>query len=364
MPQNPSGERRRPSVYDVAERAGVSIATVSRVLRSSAPVATSTRDRVLAAAADLDWRPSRLARAFVSQSHGAVGIVFPDLGGPYFPRLIAGFEAAAAERGVAVLVAATHGRPNAADLVSDLADRVDGLVIVGRTVSDDQVRALRRGERAVVLLARPPLDDVPAIRAANTAPAVDLTTHVLGHGCARIVFAGDPDLSPDIVERWRGVRRALRAAGAPTATLVRTEGLDTVHGFKAGLDLFASGSTVDAIICANDEVAAGIVRAAGASGRHVPDDLVVTGWDDSPLAAGLHPPLTTVHQPVHALGTRSAHALFALVDGETAKSVVLRAPLQLRESCGCSQPPTGTDLPPPSTAQPPTSQREQQGGTP
>ena len=187
------------------------------------------RDRVLAVAEELRWRPSRLARAFSEQSHGAVGIVFPDLGGPYYPRLIAGFEATAAERGAAVLIAATHGRANAAELVSELADRVDGVVIACRTVSDEVIASLERRERPVVLLARPPLGHLPAVRAANTAPAVALTEHVIGHGCRRIVFVGAPDLSPDVAERWRGVRRALRAAGIDTAAaLVRTDGLD-VH---------------------------------------------------------------------------------------------------------------------------------------
>ncbi len=139
------GRRRaesRPSVYDVAARAGVSIATVSRVLGGSAPVAAETRRRVLAAADELRWRPNRLARAFVAQSHGAVGIVFPDLGGPYYSRVIAGFEETAAERRAAVLILATHGRANASDLVADLADRVDGLVVMGRTVDDATVAAM------------------------------------------------------------------------------------------------------------------------------------------------------------------------------------------------------------------------------
>ena len=324
-------------MYDVAERAGVSIATVSRVLRGSAPVADATRTRVLAAADELRWRPSRLARAFVAQSHGAVGIVFPDLGGPYYPRLIAGFESTAAERGVAVLIAATHGRANAAELVSELSERVDGVVVAGRTVGDDVVAALDRPERPVVLLARPPIGSLPAVRAANTAPAAALTEHVVAHGCRRVVFVGAPELSPDVAERWRGVERALRSAGVRTSgALLHIDGFDVGHGYKAGLDLFAREADTEAVICANDEIAAGVIQAALASGRRVPRDVVVTGWDDSPLAAGLHPPLTTVHQPMHDLGARAARMLFDRIDGETVRSVVLRAALVVRDSCGCT----------------------------
>jgi LacI family transcriptional regulator, galactose operon repressor len=330
-------ERQRPSVYDVAERAGVSIATVSRVLRDSAPVAVETRRRVLAAVDELRWRPSRLARAFVAQNHGAVGIVFPDLGGPYYSRVIAGFEERAAERRTAVLILATHGRGNAGELVSELADRVDGLIVMGRTVSDAAVAEIAAADVPIVLLARPPVGDVASVRAANTAPAADLAAHVLAHGRRDIVFVGDPAGSPDVSDRWRGVRRTLRRAGVDAdRALVPCDGLDVEHGYKAGIDLFATGHRVDAVMCANDEVAAGIYRAAAACELRVPADIVVTGWDDNPMAARFHPPLTTVRQPMHELGARAAALLFARIDARPAPSTVLRTSVVLRESCGCA----------------------------
>jgi LacI family transcriptional regulator len=336
------GRRRRrgqsrPSVYDVADRAGVSIATVSRVLGGSGPVAAETRRRVLAAADELRWRPNRLARAFVAQSHGAVGIVFPDLGGPYYSRVIAGFEETAAERGAAVLILATHGRANASDLVADLADRVDGLVVMGRTVGDATVTAMADADRPIILLARPPVAGLASVRAANTAPAESLARHVLGHGSRRPVFLGDPTRSSDVSERWRGVRRALQRAGIEASeTLVTCDGFDVDHGYKAGLELFARGNGTDAVMCANDEIADGVVRAAAASGLRVPDDVIVTGWDDTAMAARMHPPLTTVRQPMHELGRRAASLLFNRVDGQSSTSVVLRTTLVVRESCGCT----------------------------
>jgi LacI family transcriptional regulator len=337
--QRRSSQRARTSVYDVAKRASVSIATVSRVLRGSAPVAAETRRRVLAAAEELQWRPSRLARAFVAQSHGAVGIVFPDLGGPYYSRVIAGFEETAAERRAAVLILATHGRANADELVSDLADRVDGLVVMGRTITDGVVAAIARSNLPIVLLARPPVGDTVAVRAANGAPASALTRHLLAHGRRHIVFVGDPARSSDVNERWQGVRRALRGAGLDTNLAVMPcEGFDVEHGYKAGLELFAAGNPVDAVMCANDEVAAGVLRAAAAAELSVPDDLVVTGWDDAAVATRTHPPLTTVRQPMHDLGQRAARLLFERIDGQANSSVVLRTSIVLRESCGCAAP--------------------------
>lgn len=336
------GEDRRPSVYDVAARAGVSIATVSRVLRGNAPVAAETRDRVIAAAEELRWRPSRLARAFVEQSHGAVGIVFPDLGGPYYSRVIGGFEDAAAERGWAVLILATHGRANADELVVDLADRVDGLVVMGRTVDDDVIASLAARRLPLVALARTPIGDVPAVRARNTPTAVALAEHVIGHGCRHLAFVGDPARSPDVSDRWVGVRRAAR--GRTDLTLIPVDGFDVEHGYKAGVDLMATG-TIDAAICANDEIAIGVVRALGAAGRPVPGSLAVTGWDDTPLAERVHPALTTVRQPLHELGARAARLLFDRLEGRAATSAVLGTSVVIRESCGCAA--TATTVKPP-----------------
>ena len=327
--------RPRPNVYDVATQAGVSIATVSRVLTGSAPVADSKRRAVLRAADELQWRPNRLARAFVEQSHGAVGLVFPDLAGPYFARVIAGFEREAAERRTAALILATHGRDNAAELVRDLADRVDGLVVMGRTVPDDDVAALERPHLPVVLLARPPIGAIPAVRAPSLAAADALARHLLDHGRRHIVFVGDPDLSPDVSERWRGVRRALRRAGRRIDNaLVPCGGFDIEHGYKSGLALFESGRRLDGVMCANDEVAAGVHQAASTNGWRVPDDVSITGWDDTPVAGRLHPPLTTVAQPMHELGARAASLLFDRIDGGAAASVALRSSIVVRGSCG------------------------------
>jgi LacI family transcriptional regulator len=333
--------RQRPSVYEVAERAGVSIATVSRVLRGSAPVAEDTRRRVLDAADALRWRPSRLARAFVEQAHGAVGIAFPDLAGPYYSQVIAGFEHEAAARNTAVLILGTHGRANANELVLDLADRVDGVVVMGRTVSDDVVATLDRSHRPVVLLARPPVGEVPAVRAANERSAAALARHLVDHGYRNLAFVGEPDRSPDVAERWRGVRQALRRSGLPEPTGVACGGFDVDHGYQAGLGIFEGGKRFDAVIAANDEVASGLYLAARTHGRRVPDDVAITGWDDTAMAARLHPPLTTVRQPMRELGTRAAALLFDRMDGRPASSVLMRTAPVIRQSCGCPDQPRG-----------------------
>jgi LacI family transcriptional regulator len=130
------------------------------------------------------------------------------------------------------------------------------------------------------------------------------------------------------------VRRALRRAGlAPSC--VPCGGFDVEHGYKAGLQMFETGNQFDAVMCANDEVASGVYRAADACGVRVPADVAVTGWDDAAMAARLRPTLTTVRQPMRELGARAAALLFARIDGQAAASAVLRTSVVIRESCGC-----------------------------
>ena len=132
----------RANIYAVAERAGVSIATVSRVQRGVGPVSTETRERVELAIDELGYSPSPTGRALAGQRLDAMGIVFPDLAGPYYSAVLLGAEEASVAAGSSLLILATHGRPQAAELVRELSSRVDGLVVMGRTVDDETVRAL------------------------------------------------------------------------------------------------------------------------------------------------------------------------------------------------------------------------------
>lgn len=326
---------RRPTVYQVAERAGVSIATVSRALRADSPVAPETRRRVMAAARELNWRPSRAAQMLAGNTHDAVAIVLPDLAGPYYAQVIAGFESEVVRQGSSVMVLATHARPAADQMVRDLASRIDGLVVMGQTIPDTTVSDLAQIGIVVILLARPALPGLVTVRSRNDA-ALELTRHLFSHGRRRLCFLGDPERSPDVRERWEGFVQAHRQEGlTPPAGPVPCQGLEAEPGYRAALEVFQSGAGPDGIVCANDEVASGVYRAAAETGRQIPDDVAVTGWDDVNLAAHLSPPLTTVHQPMRQLGATAARLLFERIEGRPVTSEVLDADLKIRESCGC-----------------------------
>jgi LacI family transcriptional regulator len=225
------------TIRDVAAHAGVSIATVSRVLRGTTPVTPATRDRVLAAVSELEFRPNALGRFLAEGRHAANGIVFPDLSGPYFAEVVLGYEEMAGELGRSVLILSTHGRDAAPDLVRELAGRVDGLVVLGRTVSDEVVKEIADRGLPVVVLARPAPSDVDSIKAENRESAQRLTEHLIGHGCRRFVFLGDVERSPDSLERWAGFRTALEQAGVTPPAGPVGVGLREDEGLRAADEL-------------------------------------------------------------------------------------------------------------------------------
>jgi LacI family transcriptional regulator len=219
-----------------------------------------------------------------------------------------------------------------------MADRVDGIAVMGGVIPEDAIRRLiNRGER-VVLLASGPLVGVPTVRTENLAAMARLTTHLLAdHGYERLVFVGSPDGSPDATSRWQGFLQAHRRLGVePPEQPVRV-GLLQSHGFIAVSRLLDENEAPQAIVCANDEIALGAVVAVMDRGLRVPEDLAVTGFDDISMAGLAASGLTTVHQPMRELGAETARQLLRHVEGDLDPSLdrVLETQVVIRGSCGC-----------------------------
>jgi LacI family transcriptional regulator len=333
--------RRSPTIYEVAERAGVSIATVSRVQRNATLVAGPTRERVTRAIEELEYRPSSLGRRLAHGSHEATGIVFPDLSGPYYSAVILGYEEASAAEGSSVLILGTHRRPGGAvDQVFDLADRVDGLVIMGRTVDDAVVEELHRRGVSVVLLAREAVAGADSVRVDNRSAAAALVSHLIEHGHRSIVFVGDPRASADAGERWAGYLAAHADAGLEPAHGPVPCAFREADGRDAGRAALDRSPRATALVGANDEIAIGLLEAARDAGLRVPKEVAITGWDDIPAARHLSPPLTTVRQPMHEIGRRAAALLHERIGGSRRqpRHDVLPTELVVRASCGCAAP--------------------------
>ncbi|MFD7156009.1 LacI family DNA-binding transcriptional regulator [Kribbella sp. NPDC059898] len=376
MPSGPTG--RPATIYDVAARAKLSIATVSRVLQGTGPVSAKARARVDQAAQELNYVPLRAARSLAVQRHEAHGLVLPDLAGPFYGDLLMGYERWAGEHGQSVVITVTHGNPDPRRSVMDLAGRVDGIVVHGNALDLPTVQSLRKADVPVVLIAHPPATGCDSVRSESAASAEQLTTRLLDHGRRNLHFVGDPASSYDVSERYAGFAKAheLRGIQPPKpirVPLTEEAGRDVAEkvlqamtrppraaraaggelegeqprpaeaggtGTPGGAGGAGAGGGVggrpDGLVCANDELALAVLVAFGAGGVRVPDDIVVTGWDDVMAARYVSPGLTTVRQPMAELGRTAAERLHERVTGARtrARNDVLATQLVLRDSCG------------------------------
>ncbi len=337
----------RSTIYEVARRSGVSTATVSRVMSDGAGFSAATRERVLAAAAELGWVPSGPARGLAVRRNGIVGVLFHDLDTSgeaeeesplYVDEVIRGVERTASSVGDAVLIAATRGA-SGRELAYSVAGKVDGLVVLARSLADRDVQALARSLPIVVLAHRASRTGLDSVGADNRGGARSVVAHLLQvHGFTDVVFIGGPARSPDSMERFAGFRDALREAGLPVPRTPHAEGGFTeAGGARAMRGLLAHRPPPQAVVCGNDEMAIGALGVLGEARLRVPGDVAVTGFDDIASARHVRPALTTVRQPMRELGEQAVRLLLDRVkdpDGQR-RSVVLPTHLLIRRSCGC-----------------------------
>jgi LacI family transcriptional regulator len=268
--------------------------------------------------------------------------VLPGLSGPYHSGVIGGFEAAAIASRLSVLILGTHLLAESNDLVLDMADRVDGIAVLGGSVDHGVVDALVSHHCPVVQVAGLPRRGIPTVRCESNEAVRELTRHLLvDHGYKRLAFVGSPVGSPDASARWMGFRSAHRDAGRPVPKNPIRVGHDQGGGMTAVAHLLKMRTLPQAVVCINDETALGALVALLGNGLGVPEDIAITGFDDLPTSALTSPSLTTVRQPMRELGERALQTLRALIDGVTVPSMdlVLPTEVMLRSSCGCPRTP-------------------------
>ncbi|WP_433435060.1 LacI family DNA-binding transcriptional regulator [Nonomuraea sp. CA-141351] len=326
---------KRPSTLaDVARRAGTSTAVVSYVINNGPrPVAAATRERVLAAAAELGYRPNRIARALRSRTTGVVGLVLADASNPYFGALARHVEQALERRDRLTLVGnAGFSAERQRHLVERfLAAQVDGLVIVSAdTAGDAAALAEAAGVPAVYVHHGPPHGHAPVVAADNQAAVREAAAHLRGHGHRSIAFlAGPHDEGPV------GVRReAWDAAVSGDPVLLRCD-YSRAEADALTRRLVSEGAMPRALITATDEQAIGILSGAWACGLAVPDQLALISLDGTPESAYTAPALTVTEQPLQAMAEQAVDLLLspaALTEPPTRAG---EAALIRRRSCGC-----------------------------
>jgi LacI family transcriptional regulator len=310
------------SLADISRRANVSIATASRVLNgSSHPVSDATRDRVLAAAKELGYRPSELARALVKRTSRIVGVIVGDIVDPYFAEIARGVDDVAGPAGHLTMVCNAERRADAeiAHLGVLLDYHAAGVVFAGSGYEDPAeadglravVRELQAGGSIVVALAARDLD-CASVLVDNRAAARDATEHLLGLGHRRIAFVEGPPGLHTSAHRLEGFEAAMAAAGAEPARL--PGGFEYEAGDAAAAELLAAGDLPDAILAVNDEVAIGLLTGLRRAGVDIPGRVSLAGIDDTRPARLVD--LTSVSLPLHELGERAARVILEGTGGD------------------------------------------------
>jgi DNA-binding LacI/PurR family transcriptional regulator len=321
-----------PTLEQVAALAGVSRATVSRVVNGSPKVSPVVRAQVERAVAKLGYVPNRAARALVTRRADSVALVVSEpharfFSEPFFAGMVRGVSAALAETGVQLLLLIAQGLPDRGRVERYVVGgHVDGVLLASLHGDDPLPVALERAGVPAVLVGRP-AGGVP--RSIGTAPAsyVDADNrggarkavdHLAGLGRRRIAtIAGPQDMGVGL-DRLEGYREGLAAAGLAAADDLVEAGDFTEEGGAAAMErlLRRPGRPVDAVFAASDLMAAGALRALRAAGRRVPEDVAVVGFEDSAVARYAQPPLTTVRQPIEEMGRQATRLLLAKVAGQ------------------------------------------------
>ena len=318
---------RRVTVRDVAARAGVSQPTVSLVLggHPRARVATETRERIMAAAAELGYRPNVIARGLARRRSYAIGLLVPDLRNPFYAEIVSGAERVAAQEGYAVLLCdASEVGPHRH--LETLRERlVDGIIL-------DAVGASELGEAALeglnVVFIDEPSSRVPFVASDATGAGRIAAQHLAALGHRRVGYMGPAADVYAFRMRERGFVQAMRAVGATfESDRVRRAPATVAGGMAAMRAMLALPKRPTAVFCANDLMAVGALKACAAAGVQVPRDLSVVGCDDIELATLVTPELTTIAIPARELGARAARTLIRLLAAEAeARAPESRAP--------------------------------------
>lgn len=327
------------TIKDVAREAGVSVATVSRVLNGSGPVSEQTGQRIREVAGRLRYVPHGGARSLITRKTQTLGVLLPDLYGEFFSEVIRGMDDTAQRHGFHLLISRAHAdRHGIETAMRAMRGRVDGVVAMA-PASDAQPLLDAPEMLPVVLLCSAPRGDgADSLTIDNEGGSKAIVGHLVGLGHTRIAIIKGAPGNFDAAERLRGYRAALRQAGIKAdASLAAEGGFTEAGGYAAALELLELKPRPTAIFAANDSMAIGALSALRESGVRVPEDIAVAGFDDIPLARYMDPPLSTVRVPTYELGARALEMLLHRVlhrgDGARRRERV-STELVVRRSCG------------------------------
>jgi len=297
------------TIRDVANAVGVSASTVSRAFGRPDKVDDQTRRRILGAAKALDYQPNRAAQSLTTGRTGNIGIIVPDLGNPFFPRIVKGAQTQAHDLGYPVLLADTDEDPTAElSLSRTLARQVDGLILCSPRMSEPELRQTQ--ELCPVVLVNRRVPRMPAVTIDNAGGMRQAVTHLRALGHRRVGYVAGPTTSYSNLERQEAVEHHLDTAGMTCVPIGNFAPSFAGGGSAADTVLLAD---VTAVIVYNDVMAIGLITKLTTYGVVIPDELSIIGFDDVSFSSMLNPPLTTVRISREDAGRIAVTHLHALI---------------------------------------------------
>lgn len=334
--------RERVSLRAVADRAGVSVATVSRVLsNSSHPVAEATRKRVIEASDNLGFRPNQLARALVTSRSRTVGVVVHDISDPYFGELVRGLEDGLRPSGYRLFVASSDRDPVRELEYARAFDgyQAEAIVFAASALEDreyrrdlDELVGDFRARGGVTILLSDHFLPGYGVLFDNQTAVSEMVSYLAEKGHERIGFIQGPRELTVSRSRFAAYRETLDRLGLPRDPSLVAEGNFSIQGGMEAAKQLQEVGEPTAILAANDLMAIGAIRALLDAGIRVPDDVSIAGFDDMPLAAFAPVPLTTMRVPVYDIGRRGAEMLARALDGEDPEDMVITGAIVERAS--------------------------------
>jgi LacI family transcriptional regulator len=324
------------TIYDVAREAGVSMATVSRVVNGNPNVKPTTRKKVMAAVEHLGYRPNAVARGLASKKTTTVGVVIPDIANTFFAELARGIDDIASMYKYNIILCDSDERlEKELQLINTLLEKqVDGIVFMGREITEEHQGFFINNSVPVVLAGtKDESEELPSVNIDHFQAGYDATRRLIDAGHSKIAMVTGQLQDPYTgLKRFEGYREALKTAGIPFRQEYVVGGNQTYQsGLKAANNFLQLQESPTAIFAANDEMAVGVIHGIQDAGQQVPRDIEVIGFDNIRLAEMVRPRLTTVVQPMYDIGAVAMRLLTKYMNNEKVENHIVVLPHRIEE---------------------------------
>jgi len=313
------------TIKDIAKRAGVSIATVSRALNDDEKVTEDTKKLVLSIAKELKYKPNLLARSFVTKKSNIIGLIMPDIFGEFFMELIRGVDEVCFGKGYYTMVTSSHSKRSTVEAIIDYMGKgiVGGIILMTPSINDEIKKTLKNNHLPIMIInGKSELEQYDSISVDNYKGAYDLVNYLINEKkYKRIAHISGPKDNNDSINREKGYIKALNDNGIEiNKSWIVPGDFTTLSGVEGCEKLLKLKNPPDVIFAANDMTAIGCYQAARRLGKKIPDDIGVAGFDDIFVSEYISPRMTTVHVPIFDLGKKAADILIQKINSEKQKN--------------------------------------------